>query len=573
MKKLKIASLIFSLSLGLFLFSNQVVHAEVIRDFNSVITISSDSPLTVTEKITYDFEGAERHGIFRVLLLRNAKNEKMRIDVLKVSDEAGQTYPFSTSHSNDTLTVRIGDPDKFVRGVKIYIITYKAEGAIGFYDTYDEIYWNVTGKDWPVIIQKASATVILPEGTTPLQGACYEGDVRSTTPCAQKSYTSFVTNSSLAPREQLTIATGFPKGIVTAPVIVERTSSLPPFIQKFWPLFFILIPVGVFIVMFRMWRKKGRDPKGRAVIIPQYDVPDALTPLEVGGIVNQKIEDKNISAEIVYLATKGYIKIIQTNEKVLGLINNKDYTLVLLKDATTLSNAFDQKIIKALFKGGTSVVLSDLKYSFYKSIKGIKKKGIESLLSKGYYKNLPSSVPASLVILQVVTSLLFIAGIVFVVSQSDFLRTSFVATASIVGGSIVSTIIIYYIFQKLLPAKTEKGVAAKEYLLGLKDYLQIAEKDRLHFHNAPEKKPEVFEMLLPYAMIFGVEKLWAKEFEGIYTVPPTWYEGPVGSFSALALTKDLQSFGGFMYTAAATGGSTGGGFAGGGGGGGGGGSW
>lgn len=61
----------------------------------------------------------------------------------------------------------------------------------------------------------------------------------------------------------------------------------------------------------------------------------------------------------------------------------------------------------------------------------------------------------------------------------------------------------------------------KEYLLGLKMYLQIAEKDRLDFHNAPEKNPEIFEKLLPYAMVLGVEKALAKEFKGIYIEQPS----------------------------------------------------
>ncbi|OHA78477.1 MAG: hypothetical protein A2V96_02460 [Candidatus Yonathbacteria bacterium RBG_16_43_6] len=113
----------------------------------------------------------------------------------------------------------------------------------------------------------------------------------------------------------------------------------------------------------------------------------------------------------------------------------------------------------------------------------------------------------------------------------------------------------------------------------MKDYLQIAEKDRLQFHNAPEKKPEIFEKLLPYAMVLGVSDIWAKEFEGIYTVPPSWYSGPSeGAFSAVAFSKIADNFNTFaenymLATPRRSGGSGGSGFSGGGGGGGGGGSW
>jgi uncharacterized membrane protein len=128
-----------------------------------------------------------------------------------------------------------------------------------------------------------------------------------------------------------------------------------------------------------------------------------------------------------------------------------------------------------------------------------------------------------------------------------------------------------------MTAKSKKGVLSYEYLLGLKDYLKIAEKDRLRFHNAPEKKPEVFEQLLPYAMVFGVEELWAKEFEGIYINPPDWYQGNKNStFNVVAFGHEMVLFNNLAttsFSSSPSSGSGGGGSSGGGGGGGGGGSW
>ena len=109
--------------------------------------------------------------------------------------------------------------------------------------------------------------------------------------------------------------------------------------------------------------------------------------------------------------------------------------------------------------------------------------------------------------------------------------------------------------------------------------MDIAEKDRINFHNAPEKKPEVFEKFLPYAMVFGVEKAWAKEFEGIYTEPPKWYkDNNMSTFNTIIFANSLHSFANYSNNAISStpgkgSGSGGGGFSGGGGGGGGGGSW
>jgi hypothetical protein len=125
---------------------------------------------------------------------------------------------------------------------------------------------------------------------------------------------------------------------------------------------------------------------------------------------------------------------------------------------------------------------------------------------------------------------------------------------------------------------TQEGVLMKERLLGLRDYLQIAEKNRLEFHNAPEKSPALFEQLLPAALILGVSGIWAKEFADIYTQPPQWYSGSGGAgFSAGAFVSDMNGFSSAASSSLAaspsSSGSGGGGFSGGGRGGGGGGSW
>jgi hypothetical protein len=44
-------------------------------------------------------------------------------------------------------------------------------------------------------------------------------------------------------------------------------------------------------------------------------------------------------------------------------------------------------------------------------------------------------------------------------------------------------------------------------------YIDTAEDEKIKFHNDPEKYKGVFEKLLPYAMIFNLEKKWAKVFE------------------------------------------------------------
>jgi uncharacterized membrane protein len=553
----------------------QVNTEEAIISFTSEITVNTDNSIDVTEVIVYDSGSIERHGIYRDIYRYSSTGRKIDIENVSVDDSAGGSHMFEVTSSGDYVRIKIGDPDKTFTGSNTYRIKYRAVKAIGQLDNVDELYWNVTGNGWAMPIYKAEAVVSLPNGAKSTQSACYVGLAGSTDRCEVSEEPDgvyvFNTPRALQQYEGITIAAGFPKGIVEPYGTSDKISD---FFDKYlmW-IIALLLPTFTLYFSLRHWYKKGRDPKGTGVIVPQYDVPDGLTPMEVAGIVNQKIKPSDISAEIVYLATKGYLKITQVENKTLGIFKSTNYTLTKLKDFDDLQNEFDKELLEALFESKESIKLSDLKNVFYKKIGDITKKVAEGLLSKGYYKNLGrmkgSGGRTAIIIFMAVWAGVFFGGIIGAIFSRG--------NPLVLIAGIFLSIAIYGIVSYFFPAKTEKGVAAKEYILGLKNYLRIAEKDRINFHNAPEKKPEIFEKLLPFAMVLGVEKAWAKEFEGIYTTPPSWYSGTsMHAFSATSFSDSLSSFNSYASSSMASspgGGSGGGGSSGGGGGGGGGGGW
>lgn len=582
MQNIKTTLKIFTISLGLFFALSSQVSAEVIKSFDAQIIVNTDASISVVETIVYDSEGLEKHGIFREIRPYAANGTKMKIRAITVVDENGVPYTWEKSFNTGNVELKIGDPNVTFRGQKTYNIRYTVIGAISYIDQYDEIYWNATGNNWPFAIKQATAAVVLPGTTKPIQQSCYVGATGDATPCAiGQSFTA----SNLNPGEGLTVAVGFPKGIVA---VVK---------QSFWEKYTVQlialgIPLLLFVFLFIRWRTYGRDPKGSRVIIPQYDVPDHLTPMEVALIITEHSKTKDISAELIYLATKGYVKITQTDAVVLGFIHNKGYDLTLLQDFETLEHAVDKELLKSIFtvsEVGKVVSTASLADVFYVHIPLLVTLLQKSMLAKQYYAHLPGVATPHIVrsfaqkylmrwiIAVVIVGVLYLVTIVPLSLMNGVFTLN---TGLIVCVSAVVSIGMILVFRRLMPAKTQKGVATKEYILGLKQYLEVAEKDRLQFHNAPEKKPELFERLLPYAMVLGVEKAWAKEFEGIYTAPPSWYQGTYqGGFTPLVLTSSLSDFStrttsSLGSTPSSSGsGSGGGGFSGGGGGGGGGGSW
>ena len=573
MYRLKTVLKIALLSLGLFFAFSAHVSAEVIRSFDAQITVNTDNSVSVVETILYDSEGLQKHGIYRDITPRSSEGKTMSINSISVVDSVGRPYQWHREINNGDVRLKIGDPNITFVGEKTYVISYVATNAVAHLDDVDEIYWNATGNAWPFAIEKATSTVILPEGATSTQAVCYEGMNGSTEECSTE-LGIFQSTRTLNPGEGMTVATGFPQGFVS---LYAPQSFLERYGLK---LLAILIPILVFFIQFFRWCKKGRDPKGHGIIIPQYDVPDGLTPLESATIVFQKPRSVDISAELIYLATKGYIKIQQVDAKKAFFMQSPDYDLILLKEIAGIEVEHDLVLLGQIFTDsriGSEVRISTLKSTFYTAIPRINKTVGNTMLRKEYYTNLPfiKQQDTSWVVIKLF-SLFVLLGASRFILPILFKNVSLVEYFILTGSVIVSITCIIF-FERLMPAKTQKGVAAYEHLLGLKDYLQIAEKDRLAFHNAPSKKPEIFEQLLPYALVLGVEKSWAKEFKDLYTVSPSWYEGIYHErFNSLLFVDSLTHFGTVAtssFASASSGGSRGGGFSGGGGGGGGGGSW
>lgn len=535
----KVALSITTIISGIFFALPLIANAEIVRSFTSNIIVFEDSSLIVKEGIIYDFENSLRHGINRDIPLVNKDRKRIDIEVLSVTDKDNNPYTFSTSIKNKFLNIKIGDSGVIISGEKTYNIAYRVIGAIDYYDDFDEIYWNATGNDWNVPIEFSEVSVTLPKDVFPKEKKCYEGVIGSKDPCKIFDDKTFRVEKTLNKGEGVTIAVSFKKGSVLKHDN-KTESSILDIIKFFWP---ILIPMIVFGLMFTRWFKKGRDTKRRGIIKPEYSAPKDLSPIEAGGILHETIKPRSISAQIIDLAIRGYIKIKFIEEKKLGNNYNQDYEMVLLKEIGYLENNFDKEILLSIFGDrptvGGKTTLSSLHNLFYKSVSKISKPVIESLLKKKYYFNFPVNIMGQTALIVISIFFTFSSLAFWIWSSVDFQDSKKLA---IYFSSMIISVCLAVVFNFLMPSKTEKGVLAKEHLLGLKEYIEIAEKDRLVFHNAPKKRPEIFEALLPYAIVFGVEELWAKEFGEIYNSKPEWFESNNTDFRVSDFGKELFLF-------------------------------
>jgi uncharacterized membrane protein YgcG len=329
--------------------------------------------------------------------------------------------------------------------------------------------------------------------------------------------------------------------------------------------------------MHRIWRRHGRDPQRRA-IAPMYEPPPGLTPSEVGALVDNRVDLRDVTAMLVDLAVRGFLVIEETEqEKFLGLMKERDYVLELQKGGEDLSElkSHEQKLLRAVFgspRAGDRVHMSDLENEFYKDLPGIKDRVFSELMELKYYRSRPDRVLASWIGIALATGLLVGGGGLVLAT-----RFGMAPLTTVLAGVFTGAIVLG--FGIFMPARTVAGTRALEAALGFEEFLQRVESDRF---KKMITGPEMFERYLPYAMALAVERKWAAAFEDIYREPPDWYRGTgyrgfhptlfVGDLSgmtqhaATAMTSAPRSSGGSGFSGGGGGGFSGGGFGGGGGG-------
>jgi hypothetical protein len=552
-----------------------------IHNFDALLTVHSDGSLDVTEQLTIGFTG-QWNGILRDLSLRHntahGRRTKLDITLGYITDSSGNRLHVEEESKDNgwTRSLRISIPGARDADQTI-IIRYRVANAIRFFfaartqPAFDELYWNVTGNAWTVPIDSAHARVVLPDGITPTRTAVYTGPEGSTSADARiekhGNEVDFTLLHGLAPNEGMTVAVGWPAGLITG-----RPSELQERIAQAVQWSPLLIPIVVFILAFKSWEKKGRDPKEGSYVV-RYEPVDGASPAELGTLVDNKADMDDITATLVDLAVRGFLHIEEITEShLLGLSKSTDYIIRFVRDASESSGLkpHEQQYLEALRSlapiGENEVKISELRNKFYGRLPRIRDAIYDRLVSSGYYLQRPDKVKTKW---WVITAFAVWIGGAWIGLSAKF---GFVAVApAALIAAVIATVLILAIFAQIMPARTTAGARAREATLGFKEFLGRVEEQR---YKTMITSPEMFERFLPFAMAFGVADKWARAFEDIYREPPQWYSGGTGSFNAMSFSQSISSMSSAaansMSSSPSSSGSGGGGSSGGGSGGGGG---
>ncbi|NLW61851.1 MAG: DUF2207 domain-containing protein, partial [Synergistaceae bacterium] len=287
---------------------------EAFNRFDAEILINENSSVEVTEEILVNVENIDiNRGIIRSLPVEyrdgkgNSTELKLEIKDIKLD---GQDIPWSSVRAGINVDVKIGDPNKIIsRGLHTFLIKYRIERHIGFFENHDELYWNVTGKDFTFPVLEASCRVALPgksfgEGFNTIEWYVGQYGSKGNDSRARQDSGTVFTVGPLQPGEVFTVVYTWPKGLVTPPPPPARDNEKAQ--GGIAAATFALIS-GWF---WYAWKKWGKDPDKKTVI-PLFYAPDGASPAFLRYVRDMRLDQTGFTAAIIGLAVKGAIKIVE----------------------------------------------------------------------------------------------------------------------------------------------------------------------------------------------------------------------------------------------------------------------
>lgn len=555
----------------------------VIKDYQVDMVLSKDgeqrSKLETTETITAIFPDFDQnHGIERSLV-NEYDGHQTNLKIESVTRPDGSPWHYEINSAN---ILRIGDRETYVRGEQTFIVKYSQRDVTKYFagENIEEFYWDAIGTEWRVPIETARISLVMSgdlANSATGSISCYRGAFGSSQACQFTEQTDESGQKSIIVQEQnlelsqgITLAIGFKYGTFAGyqPTFLEKI--LPTLIMANWISTPIVIGLG--IIMTLRQSRVAQTPEIKRVleqaVVPQYIPPEEYSVLDSSKVYYSSMENRAMPGHIIDWAVRHFVVLKQTRES--SIFRKAQYNIEVINEFPEKSrlSTLVEDIFEKIPGVGSTVTTQSLQKRTSSLVNAFHKQDKVILESDLYSANEQATAFANK------------AGLI-----------------SLVIGFITFTVptimlAIYMFNLKGRKFYSQKGAELKNYLDGLKLYISVAEEERLKMLQSPETAEKVgdvvsdkgaritlYERVLPYAILFGQEKEWAKQLGDLYSETnqsPTWSSSLAG-FSTASFVNNLGSFTGNISSASSysssSSGSSGGGSSGGGGGGGGGGGW
>jgi uncharacterized membrane protein YgcG len=575
-----------------FAASEPAAAVERIMSFVSDVIVERNGDLQVTETLRIQVEGRDiRRGILRDFPTTYTRQDGTRVVVgfeVQSVHRDNAPEPFATENLANGVRVRIGDPNVLLRnGPHTYVIRYRATRQIGFFAEHDELYWNATGTGWTFPIDTVEARISLPEAVPFRLSAFYTGPQSARGQDArvveqQPGRIVFRTTRPLPARNGLTVVAGWQKGLIAPPSDMQKvrwwlTDNLAHAVAGLG----LLLVVGYYLLA---WSAVGRDP-ARGTIIPLFAPPKDMSAAAVRFVHHMGFDDRCFAAALVDLGVNGHLKMSGSGAG----------TLLERRSGGQALASAERDLAGKLFGSNPSLTLSNTNHERINKAKETLRDGLSDAYGRLFANNYVWSAVGLLATIAVAVAIAFAiyatygsdrsGGMIFamllpvipVMIGAGLIRTGLrsesfglayvlsglaVALIPLMGGIAVVAyqagspwVALPTMVPSLLAplaalgfgwlqAPSRAGRKVMDNIEGFRQYLGVAEEDRLEFLHPPEKTPALFERFLPYAIALDVENTWAKRFAGVLAAAgvgaavgaatSSWYSGDSSSPSGIA---------------------------------------
>jgi uncharacterized membrane protein YgcG len=553
--------------------------------------------------------------------------------VVSVTGAGGAPIPWWTEEDEDWVYVLTGD-DSYVRGTQTYVISYTMSDVVLRYEDTDadEFFWDTVGTDHAQPYGSVTANVHVAgdaaSGLLPDRAFCYSGPEGSTDTCgiqpstaaewpaevgawaagvgagdaADRSVSFTAGDVDLGPDENVTVAIGFEVGTFSAPT----PPPPPPYPWWQWilPVLALLSGIGglAFVLVMRVVLRRNPDD---SPVIVQYTPPEDESLTLSAGVLD--VPERAMAAHVVDLAVRDAVELRASGDR----DDPEDFEVVLRSKEGLDSD--DLRVVHTLFsknaKPGADVDLGAFaKAPPVRAVTYVRRID-EFTVQRGYRSKLPGWIGAARALFQVGGFFLAMGMIFFGAGAFDVLAEfaplgNLIYIAAIVSGFFAFIFLPFFSLPK--STLTVAGGIHKTYLEGIREYLRLAEEDRLRAAQSPRTADlvssgrraygdepnapgsdivNVYERLLPYAVLFGMEREWVEVirsaspveaaatrvslFDAVSSRSLSDASSSIGHLAATPVSSGSSSSSSSSSSWSSSGGSSGGGSSGGGGGGGG----
>lgn len=556
-----------------------------ITDYDVQMRLERDdqqrSVLRTTETIIADFPLNQNQGLERVFV-KTYQDRSTSFDLESVTDGSGTDRNY---HWNGDA-LRIGDQGTYVSGSQTYQITYTQRDVTRNYqDTgRDEFYWDAIGTDWRVPIQSITLRLRIDPALSDAVETdllCYQGQRGSTSTCdvARDEDGVYVAQlDQLQPSQGVTTVIGFADG-----TFAEYQPSMWARLITIWIIVqavLALAAIGLLIYVFTRQHRMLNRTRELQTVVTEY-LPPRDVSLTAAASLSPMHSRSVKAAQLLDLAVRHYIKLYQVREA--KLFRAAEYEIEVVKPIDDLAWE-ERELLNDKFghqpQPGDRLNLKKLQNNTAYQRRLQNNDSDLQRRVRGEY-DLRAQDPQVRRWLRRVALWALIIGVLLL-------------SPPMLIASVVVFVASFYNWRL-----TDRGLAVRRHMDGLRHYISVAESERLQLLQSPEGAERVatvtdgadtaaqrivlYERVLPYAVLFGQEKQWNQHLGKYYEQTqsqPDWYSGSgANAFNAVALGSAVNGFSSAVALASASsdssgsGGSSGGGSVGGGGGGGGGGGW